>query len=167
MKGRWILGDPRSAQYVVVCVTHWAIYCVLRIRGPAARRCGDGGDGAPEIRLLPGRVGPRHPRTAPSGWLLCSPLQRTRSHQGGHHPGRRGGLSGRYFRGAGGLERKMAPSKSTEGHLSLDAARVPRTLLLRGWVNKVRSVRRRLFVALLRVPRPPAPRLISPSKAPA
>ncbi len=32
-------------------------------------------------------------------------------------------------------------------------------------MNKVRSVRRRLFVALLRVPRPPAPRLIPPSKA--
>jgi hypothetical protein len=49
-----------------------------------------GGEGrVSEMRLLRGRVGSKHPRTAPSRRLLRGRIQRTRSHQGGHHRGRR------------------------------------------------------------------------------
>jgi hypothetical protein len=58
-----------------------------REKGCAAeQREGIGGeDRVSDIRLIRGRVGSKHPRTAPSRRLLRGRLQRTRSHQRGHH----------------------------------------------------------------------------------
>src|SRR5215211_6488003 len=48
----------------------------------------------PKVRLLPGRIGPRHSGVAPPGWHLRGSLQRKGGHEGGHRGGRQRGLQG-------------------------------------------------------------------------